>query len=149
MCTGGSVVVGLKLPHFPLCPWCKLYPAVVICLTRSIHDRRNVPQIDRHAVNDIDQQVVQFPHTVYEVPALQYDRLISIGPVTSAAEEVGQLQIADFVPKRMVLLNYTLAALSEDGKLMLGEIRTRGGDDWALAGRSVVALNAKYSEERR
>ena len=64
-------------------------------------------------------------------------------------EEVGQLQIADFVPKRMVLLNYTLAALSEDGKLMLGEIRTRGGDDWALAGRSVVALNAKYSEERR
>ena len=57
-------------------------------------------------------------------------------------EEVGTLILGgDVVPKKMVMLNYTLAILSDDGRLVLGEIRSRGGDDWALAGRSVVALN--------
>ena len=56
-------------------------------------------------------------------------------------EEVGNLIFGDIVPKKMVMLNYTLAVLSDDGRLLLGEIRTRGGDDWTLAGRSLVTLN--------
>ena len=56
-------------------------------------------------------------------------------------EEVGNLIFGDIVPKKMVMLNYTLAVLSDDGRLLLGEIRSRGGDDWALAGRSLVTLN--------
>ena len=56
-------------------------------------------------------------------------------------EEVGNLIFGDIVPKKMVMLNYTLAILSDDGRLLLGEIRSRGGDDWALAGRSLVVLN--------
>ena len=38
-------------------------------------------------------------------------------------EEVGKLALTDFVPKRLALHNYTLAALSEDDRLILGEIR--------------------------
>ena len=56
-------------------------------------------------------------------------------------EEVGNLIFGDIVPKKLVMLNYTLAILSDDGRLLLGEIRSRGGDDWALAGRSLVVLN--------
>ena len=56
-------------------------------------------------------------------------------------EEIGNLIFGDIVPKKMVMLNYTLAILSDDGRLLLGEIRSRGGDDWALAGRSLVTLN--------
>jgi len=57
-------------------------------------------------------------------------------------EEVGTLILGgDVVPKKMVMLNYTLAILSDDGRLVLGEIRSRGGDDWALSGRSMVTLN--------
>ena len=56
-------------------------------------------------------------------------------------DEVGTLILGDVVPKKMVMLNYTLAILSDDGRLLLGEIRSRGGDDWALAGRSVITLN--------
>ena len=66
-------------------------------------------------------------------------------------EEVGQLDLLEFLPKKLVLLNYTVAALSEDGRLLLGEIRTRGGDDWTLAGRSVRDMS-KFGiggEERR
>ena len=57
-------------------------------------------------------------------------------------QEVGQMQLMpEFVPRRLVLLNYTLAALNDDGsKLLLGEIRTRGGDEWVLAGRSVAVI---------
>ena len=40
-------------------------------------------------------------------------------------EEVGQLPLLDFVPRRLVMLNYTLAGLSDDGRLLLGELRTR------------------------
>ena len=64
-------------------------------------------------------------------------------------EEVGKLALTDFVPKRLALHNYTLAALSEDDRLVLGEIRTRGGDDWTLAGRSVTSLGGKANEDRR
>ena len=64
-------------------------------------------------------------------------------------EEVGKLALTDFVPKRLALHNYTLAALSEDDRLILGEIRTRGGDDWTLAGRSVTSLGGKANEDRR
>ncbi len=64
-------------------------------------------------------------------------------------EEVGKLALTDFVPKRLVLHNYTLAALSEDDRLILGEIRTRGGDDWTLAGRSVTNLGGKSNDDRR
>ncbi len=65
-------------------------------------------------------------------------------------EEVGQFALhPDFVPKRLVLLDYTLAALSEDGRLLLGEVRTRGGDDWTLAGRTITALPGSTSGERR
>lgn len=46
-------------------------------------------------------------------------------------EEVGQIglsQLGDFLPRKVVLLNYTLAALSDDGaRLLLGELRTREG----------------------
>lgn len=56
-------------------------------------------------------------------------------------EEVGSLIFGDIVPKKMVLFNYTLAMLSDDGRLLLGEIRSRGGDDWVIAGRSLINLN--------
>ena len=39
--------------------------------------------------------------------------------------EVGKLALTDFVPRRLSLHNYTLAALSEDDRLILGEIRNR------------------------
>lgn len=64
-------------------------------------------------------------------------------------EDVGRMTLGEFVPKKLTMLNYTLAGLSEDGKVLLGELRTRGGDDWTLAGRSITALNARFSDERR
>ncbi|TRY63925.1 hypothetical protein TCAL_14293 [Tigriopus californicus] len=64
-------------------------------------------------------------------------------------EEVGQLPILEFVPKKLVLLNYTFAALNEEGRLLLGEIRTRGGDDWTLAARSITQLSGKPGEDRK
>ena len=64
-------------------------------------------------------------------------------------EEVGVLSLVEFAPKRLVLLNYTLAALNEENKLLLGEIRSRGGDDWTLAARSVTHLGGRPGAEDR
>jgi hypothetical protein len=70
-------------------------------------------------------------------------------PAGIVIEEVGQLALTEFVPRRLVLLNYTLAALSDDDRLILGEIRTRGGDDWTLAGRSVTTLGGRGGDDKR
>ncbi len=53
-------------------------------------------------------------------------------------EDVGLLPLGEIpAPKKLSVLNYTLAVLCEDNKVLLGEIRTRGNDDWTLAGRCV------------
>jgi hypothetical protein len=33
------------------------------------------------------------------------------------------------------------AILTEDGKLVLGDLRSKGGEDWSLTGKSVTVLN--------
>jgi len=35
------------------------------------------------------------------------------------------------------MLGHTVAALDEEGRVLLGELRTRGGDDWTLTARNV------------
>ncbi len=68
--------------------------------------------------------------------------------VNLVVEEVGQFSDDDFCcqpPRRLALLECTLVALSGDGqRLMLAELRTRGGDDWTLAAKSVVQLPTRH-----
>ncbi len=77
---------------------------------------------------------------------------VAAAAAAMTVEEVGQFDLhPEFSsPRRLVLLGYTLAALGgEEGRqtLLLGELRTRGGDDWTLAGRSLAAL--PHAAERR
>lgn len=44
------------------------------------------------------------------------------------------------------MLNHTLAILSEDNRLVMGELRSRGGEEWAIISKSHTQL---AKEERK
>ena len=78
-------------------------------------------------------------------------------PPAVSVEESGSLPLPapDFIPRRMVVLGQTMAALSADGRLVLGELRCRGGaggsdgEEWSLSGKSVAVLPGSAAGDKR
>ncbi len=83
----------------------------------------------------------QFQRKMSDTQSIASSDVAASHPSGLVIEELGVLALGEVAaPKKLSVINYTLAVLCEDGKLVLGEVRTISGSDWTLAGRSVQAI---------
>ena len=87
---------------------CEVYPRVLVRLGRSIDDLRDITQVNRDTVDDIDHEGFKFVNAADKITAFQNNGFIIENPLIDGLQNVGDFQGIENIRCRGAACTHTL-----------------------------------------